>query len=144
MFGGASATETDEATMAKVDVAEATKSSREATLVDAGKVVVKMALTLPQTGDQPGGHGGEREIHTISSGEPPKPHGKEVLDTEVSSMAEMAIPSVSEGPEVEESLAIVLVGTDPRVDSVPVFVRSSEEVEEAHWAVLGGFERLAD
>jgi hypothetical protein len=47
MIGGASATETDEATMAKVDEAEVTKSSKEATLVDAGKVVAETASALP-------------------------------------------------------------------------------------------------
>jgi hypothetical protein len=68
--------ETDEALMAKVDEAEATKSSKEAMLVNTGKVVAEMALALPQTGDQSRGHGGEREIHTISSDEPPRPHEK--------------------------------------------------------------------
>jgi hypothetical protein len=41
-------------------------------------------------------------------------------------------------------LAIVPIRTDPWADPVPVFVGSFEEVEEAHWAVLGGFGRLAE
>jgi hypothetical protein len=59
-------------------------------------------------------------------------------------MAKMAVPSAPEGLKVEGSLAIVLVGTDPWVGPVPVFMGNSEEVEEAHWAVLGGFGRLAE
>jgi hypothetical protein len=47
MIGGALAAETDEATMAKVDEAEAAKSSKEATLVDVGKVVAEMTSALP-------------------------------------------------------------------------------------------------
>jgi hypothetical protein len=94
--------------------------------------VTKTASALPQTGDQPGGHGGEREIHTISSGEPPRPHGKGVLYAEVPSTTEMAVPSVPKGTEVEGSLAIVPVGTNPWADPVPVFVGRFEEVEEVH------------
>jgi hypothetical protein len=130
--------------MAKVDEAEAAKSSKEVTLVDVGKVVAETASVLPQTGDQPGGRGGEREIHTISSGEPIRPHGKGVLDAEVSSMAEMAVPLVLEGPEVEGSLAIIPVGSDLWADLMPIFVGNSKEVEEVHWAVQGGFRRLAE
>jgi hypothetical protein len=51
MIGGALAAETDEAMMAKVDEAEAAKSSKEAMLVDAGKVVAETTSALPQTGD---------------------------------------------------------------------------------------------
>jgi hypothetical protein len=67
-----------------------------------------------------------------------------VLDAEVSSTAKMAVLSAPKGPEVKGSLAIVLVGTDPWADPVPVFMGNSEEAEEAHWAVLGGFGRLAE
>jgi hypothetical protein len=98
MVGEASVTKTDEATMAKVDEAEAIKAFKEATLVDVGKMAAEAASTSPRTGDQPGGHGGEREIHTISSDKPPRPHGKGVLDAEVSSTAEMAVPRALEGP----------------------------------------------
>jgi hypothetical protein len=132
MVGEASATKTDEAMMAKVDEAKAVKAFKEATLVDAGKMAVEAASMSPQTGDQLGGHGEEREIHTISSDEPPRPHGKGVLDTDVSSTAKMVILRASEGPEVEENLALVLVETNPWADPVLVFLGDSEETEEAH------------
>jgi hypothetical protein len=113
MMGGTSAAETDEAAMAKVNEAKVAKSSREATVVDAGKVVAGTASVLPQTGDQPGDCGREREIHTITSGEPLRPHRKGVLDAEVSSTTEMAVLVAPEGPKVEGSLAIIPVGADP-------------------------------
>jgi hypothetical protein len=47
MIGGTSAAETDKATMAKVHEAEATESSKEAMVVDAGKVVAETASALP-------------------------------------------------------------------------------------------------
>jgi hypothetical protein len=47
MIGGASTVETDEAIMARVDEVEVAESSREATVVDAGKVVAEMASALP-------------------------------------------------------------------------------------------------
>jgi hypothetical protein len=144
MVGGASTVKIDKATMAKVDEAEAAKSSKEVTLVDAWKVAAETASTSPRTRDQLGGHCGEREIHTISSNEPPRPHGKGVLDVEVSSTAKMVVPPASEGPEVKGSLALVPVGTDPWVDPVPIFLGDFEEAEEAHYAVLGGFRRLVE
>jgi hypothetical protein len=58
-------------------------------------------------------------------------------------MVEMVIPSALERPEVEGSLVIVPVGTDPWADPVPIFVGSSEEAEEAHWAIQGRLGRLA-
>jgi hypothetical protein len=51
MISGASVAETNKAMMAKVDEAEAAKSSKEAMLVNAGKVVAETASALPQTGD---------------------------------------------------------------------------------------------
>jgi hypothetical protein len=130
--------------MAKVNEAKVTKSSKEATLIDTGKVVTETASVLPRMGDQPRGQDGEREVHTISSDEPPKPHEKGVLDAEVSSTMEMAVLSVPKGLEVEGSLDTIPVRTDLWADVVPIFVGNSEEVEEAHWAVLGGFRRLAE
>jgi hypothetical protein len=56
----------------------------------------------------------------------------------------MAVPLAPEGPKVEGSLAIVPVGTDPWADLMPFFMGNSEEAEEAHWAVQGGFGRLAE
>jgi hypothetical protein len=63
--------------------------------------------------DQPGGHGGKRDVHTISSDEPPRPHGKVVMDAELSSTVEMVAPGAPEGPEVEGNLALVRIETDP-------------------------------
>jgi hypothetical protein len=51
MVGEASATKTDEAMMAKVDEAEAVKAFKDAALVDAGKMAVEAASSLPQTGE---------------------------------------------------------------------------------------------
>jgi hypothetical protein len=51
MIGGASAAETNEAAMATVDEAEVAESSREAMVVDTGKVVAETASALPQMGD---------------------------------------------------------------------------------------------
>jgi hypothetical protein len=70
MVGEASAAKTDEATMANVDEAEAVKAFKETALADVGKMAVEAASMSPQTEDQPGGHGEEREVHTISLGEP--------------------------------------------------------------------------
>jgi hypothetical protein len=55
----------------------------------------------------------------------------------------MAVPLAPKGPKVEGSLALIPIGTDLLANLVPVFVGDSEEAEEAHWAVLGGFGRLA-
>jgi hypothetical protein len=66
-----------------------------------------------------------------------------VVDAEVLSTTEMAVPGAPEGPEVEGTLALVRIETDPWAVSAPVFVGDSEE-EEAHWAVLGGFGILAE
>jgi hypothetical protein len=76
-------------------------------------------------------------------GEAPRPHGKGVVDAEVSSTAGIAIPGAPEGPEVERTLALVHIETDPWVVPVLVFMGDSDEEEEAHWAVLGGFGNLA-
>jgi hypothetical protein len=70
MVGEASAAKTNEATMANVDEAEAVKAFKETTLADVGKMAVEAASTSSRTEDQPGGRGGEREVHTISLGEP--------------------------------------------------------------------------
>jgi hypothetical protein len=51
MVGRASTVKTDKATMAKVDEAEAAKSSKEVTLVDAWKVAVETASTSPRMRD---------------------------------------------------------------------------------------------
>jgi hypothetical protein len=66
------------------------------------------------------------------------------MDAEVSSTAEIAAPGAPEGPEVEGNLALVHIETDPWAVPVPVFLGDSEEEEEAHWAVLGGFGNLAE
>jgi hypothetical protein len=136
-------TKIDEATTAKVDEAEAVKAFKEAALVDAGKTAAKAASMSSRTEDQLGGHGGEREVHTISSGEPPRPHGK--VDAEVSSTVEMAIPGAPEGLEVVGNLALVRIETDPWAAPVPAFMGDSEEEEkEVHWVILNGFKNLAE
>jgi hypothetical protein len=75
---------TDEATMAKAgeadECAAPTRTERGA---------AEVALTSPQLENQSGGHGEEWKVHTISSDEPPRPHGKAVMDAEVSSTVEM-------------------------------------------------------
>jgi hypothetical protein len=38
-----------------------------------------------------------REVHTISLDEPPRPHGKEVMDAEVSGTTEMAALGAPKG-----------------------------------------------
>jgi hypothetical protein len=121
VVGEASAAKTDEATMANANKVEAVKASKEAALADAGKTVV----------------------HTISSGEAPRPHGKGVVDAEVSSTAEMVVPGAPEGPKVEGTLTLIRIETNPWAVLAPVFVGDSKEDEEAHWAVLGGFGNLA-
>jgi hypothetical protein len=132
MVGETSATKIDEATTAKVDKAEVVKAFKEAALVDVGRTVAEAASTSPRTGDQPGGYSGAREIHTISSDEPPRPHGKGVTDAEASSTTETAIPGVLEGPEVKGNLSLVPVETDPWAYPVPVFLGDSKKAEEAH------------
>jgi hypothetical protein len=62
------------------------------------------------------------------------------MDTEVSSMKEMAIPGAL---EVEGSLALARIETNPWAVSVPIFMGSPKEEEEVHWAVLNGFRNLA-
>jgi hypothetical protein len=144
MVGEASVAKIDEAIMANANEAEVVKAFKEATLADAGKMAVEATSVSPRTEDQQWGHGEEREVHTISSGEPPRPHGKGVVDAEWSSTAEMAVPGMLEGPKVERTLALVRIETDPWAVLAPVFVGDSEEEEEAHWAVLGGFGNLAE
>jgi hypothetical protein len=130
--------------MAKVDESEVIKAFKEVALVDAGKTAAEVASTSPRTEDQPRGHGREREVNTISSGEPPRPHGKGVVDAEVSSMTEMVVLGAPEGPEVEGNLALVRIETNLWAVLVPIFMGDSKEDEEAHWAVLDGFENLAE
>jgi hypothetical protein len=131
MVEEALATKIDEAATAKADEAKAVKVDERAALIDTGKMVAEAASTSPQTKDQPGGHCEEREVHTISSDEPARPHGMGLMDAEVSSTAEMATPSTPEGPEVKRNLTLVCIGTDPRVVPVPVLLDGPEE-EEAH------------
>jgi hypothetical protein len=76
MVGEASTTKIDEVMMAKADEAEVIKADEQATLVDTGRTAVEAASTSPQIEDQSRGRGREREVHTISSDEPPRPHGK--------------------------------------------------------------------
>jgi hypothetical protein len=142
MVGEASATQIDEAMTAEADEAKAVKANERAAPIDTGKTEAEAASTLPRTEDQPGGHGGEREVHTISSDEPPIPHGKGVMDAEVSSKAEMAAPGAPEGPEVEGNWALAHIETDPWAVPVPVPLGGPKEEEEAHWAILDGFENL--
>jgi hypothetical protein len=120
MVGEASATKIDEATTAKADEAKAVKAVEGAALIDTGKTVAEAASTSLRTEDQPGSRSGEREVHTISLNEPPKPHGKRVMDAKVSSTAEMAAPGAPEEPEVKGNLALVRIETDPWAVLVPV------------------------
>jgi hypothetical protein len=71
MGGEASMTKIVEATTAKANEAEAIKADEQATLIDMGMTAAEAASTSPRMEDQPGGHGGEREVHTISSHKPP-------------------------------------------------------------------------
>jgi hypothetical protein len=87
----------DEATTVKANEVEAVKADERAAPVDTGKAAAEAALTLPQTEDQAEGHGEEREVHTISLDEPPRPHGKVAIEAEVPSITEMAAPGVPEG-----------------------------------------------
>jgi hypothetical protein len=64
--------------------------------------------------DQLGGRGEDKEVHTMFLDEPPRPHGKGVMDAEVSSTVEMAAPSVPEGSEVEGNLALRASGPTHR------------------------------
>jgi hypothetical protein len=141
--GEASVTKIDEAATAKADEAEAVKADERAALVDTGKTEMEAASTSPRLEDQPGGHGGEREVHTISLDEVPKQHGKGVMDAEVSSTMEMAAPGAPEGPEVAGNLALAHIETNPW--AVPVLgpLGGPEEEEAAHWAILDGFRNLA-
>jgi hypothetical protein len=59
--------------------------------------------------------------------EPPRPHGKGVLDAEVSSTAEMTVLRTLEGLEAKGNLALIPIETDPWADPVPVFLGDSEE-----------------
>jgi hypothetical protein len=78
-------TQTDKVTMAKTGEAD----KRGAPIVTE-RAAAEAVLTLSQLENQPRGHGKEREVHTISSDEPPWPHGKTVMDVEMSSTMEMA------------------------------------------------------
>jgi hypothetical protein len=144
MVGEASVAKIEEATMANTNEAEAVKAFKEAALADAGKMAAEATSASPRTEDQPGGRGGEREVHTISSGKPPRPHGKGVVDAEVSSTVEMVVPGAPKGPKVKETLALVRIETDPWAVPTPVFVGDYDEEEEAHWVVLGGFDNLVE
>jgi hypothetical protein len=95
--GETSVAKTDEAAPAEADeamMAEAGKADEQAvpTITERPEA----ALMSPPLENQPGGHGEEREVHTISSDEPPRPHGKVVMDAEMSSTTEMA-PRVCRG-----------------------------------------------
>jgi hypothetical protein len=69
--GEASVAKVDEATMAKVDEAEAVKADERTAPTEIGKAAAEAALMSPRIEDQPRGHSKEREVHTISSNEPP-------------------------------------------------------------------------
>jgi hypothetical protein len=71
MVGEASVTKIDESMMAKADEAEVIQIDERAALINTGKTTAEVALTSLRTEDQSGGHGGEREVYTISSDEPP-------------------------------------------------------------------------
>jgi hypothetical protein len=129
MVGEVSVTKIDEATMTKSDEAEAVKADERTTSVDIGKMAAEMASTLPQTKDHPWGHGGEREVHTISSNEPPRPHGIGVMDAELFSTTKMAALGASEEPKVEGNLALTRI--DPWAILVPVPLGGPEE-EDVH------------
>jgi hypothetical protein len=76
MVGEASATKIDEAVTAKADETKAVKIDECVASIGTGKTLAEVASMSPQIEDQPRGHGREREVHTISLGEPPRPHGK--------------------------------------------------------------------
>jgi hypothetical protein len=93
VVGETSTAKTDEATMAKANeatTAKADEGDERVAPTGAERAVAEAALTSPQPDNQSGGHGKEREVHTISSDEPPRPHGKAVMDAKVSSTMEMA------------------------------------------------------
>jgi hypothetical protein len=142
MGGEASVSKIIEAMTAKANKAEAIKADERAALVDMGKTTTEATSTSPWMEDQSGGHGEEREVHTISSDKPPRPHGKRVMDAEVSSTVEMVVPGAPEGPEVEGNLALARIETDPWVVPVPVPLGGPKEEETAHWAILDGFGSL--
>jgi hypothetical protein len=101
MVGEASATKVNEAMTAKADEAKAVKADEHAVPSKIGMMAAEAALMSPLMEDQLEGHGEEREVHTISSDEPPRPHGKEVMDANVSSTMEMASLGAWEEQEVE-------------------------------------------
>jgi hypothetical protein len=91
VVGETSTAKSDEAAMAKATTAKVDEADERTVPTEIERAVVEAALTSSRPENQPGGHGEEREVHTISSDEPPpKPHGKAVMDAEVSSTAEMA------------------------------------------------------
>jgi hypothetical protein len=140
MVGEASVTKVNEAMTAKADEAEAVKADEHATPSKIGMMATEATLMSPRMEDQLEGHGEAREVHSISSDEPPRPHGKEVMDANVSSTMEMASLGAREEQEVEGNLALVRV----EAPLVPVFLGSPEEEEEAHWTILEGFRNLAE
>jgi hypothetical protein len=145
VVGETSAAKTDEAAPAKTDEATTAKAGEADEHVAPNRTeraAAEAALTSPQLENQSGGHGEERKVHTISSDEPPRPHGKAVMDAEVSITAEMP-PRCAKGQEVEGNLALVRFGAGPWTVTAPIFMGSPEEEEEAHWIVLEGFGNLA-
>jgi hypothetical protein len=97
-----SAAKTDEAMLAKADeasLAEAGRADERAVPVVTERAAVEAAPTSSLLGNQPGGRGEEREVHTISSDEPPRPHGKAVMAAKMSSTAEMPPPVRRGGQE---------------------------------------------
>jgi hypothetical protein len=147
MVGETSAAKTDEAALAKTDeatMAKAGEADEHGAPIVTERAAAEAALTSPQLENQLGGHGEEREVHTISSDEPPRPHGKAVMDAEMFSTAEMAPLGAPEGQEVEGNLALVRFEAYPQTVLVPVFVGSpEEEEEEVHGTVLEEFGNLA-
>jgi hypothetical protein len=98
-----SAVKIDEAAPAKADeasMAEVGKADERAAPVIIERATAEAAPTLSLLGNQPRGHGEEREVHTISSDEPPRPHGKAVMAAEMSSAVEMAPAGAPGGPGV--------------------------------------------
>jgi hypothetical protein len=138
MVGEASAEKTNEATTTKADEAD-----ERAAPAEIERAAAEAALMSPWPENQPGGHDEEREVHTISSDEPPRPHGKAMVDAEVSSTAKMAPWVHRRGRRLRGNLALVRFMAGPRTVLAPVFVSSLEEEEEAHWMVLEGFKNLA-
>jgi hypothetical protein len=57
-------------------MAETSKADERGAPVVTERVVAEAALMLPQLENQPRGHGEEREVHTISSDEPPGHMGR--------------------------------------------------------------------